>query len=153
MESLRRGAAGWSGLEEAMLLPTSQRKKVWISVAYTLPLHTGVIVSLCQSVSAALNLIIMVSTFQEAPKHPGEILTGDEVKRPCKTSSGLKPGPSGTDAVFLCSPYDKAWCFCMNGTSLSSIYFPLHPHRPGMESSRRHSTSLSELWNVSFIKH
>ena len=114
MESLRRGAAGWSGLEEAMLLPTSQRKKVWISVAYTLPLHTGVIVSLGQSVSAALNLIIMVSTFQEAPKHPGEILTGDEVKRPCKTSSGLKPGPSGTDAVFLCSPYDKAWCFCMN---------------------------------------
>ena len=93
MESLRRGAAGWSGLEEAMLLPTSQRKKVWISVAYTLPLHTGVLVSLCQSVSAALNLISMVSTSQEAPKHPGEMLAGDGVRRPCKTSSSLKPGP------------------------------------------------------------
>ena len=92
-ESLRRGAAGWSGLEEAVLLPTSQWKKVCLFVAYTLPLHTGVIVSLCQSVSAALNLISMVSTSQEALKHPGEMLAVDEVKRPCKTSSGLKPGP------------------------------------------------------------
>ena len=83
-----------------MLLPTSQRKKVWLSVAYTLPLLTGVLVSLCQSVSAALNLISMISTSQEAPKHPGEMLAADEVKRSCKTSSGLKPGPPGTDAVF-----------------------------------------------------
>ena len=49
--------SGWSGLEEAVLLPTSQWKKVWLFVAYSLPLHTGVIISLCQIVSAALNLI------------------------------------------------------------------------------------------------
>ena len=47
----------WSVLEEAVLLPTSQEKKVWLFVAYTLPLHTGVIVSLCQSASASVNLI------------------------------------------------------------------------------------------------
>ena len=87
-----------------MLWPTSQGKKVWLFVAYTLPLHTGVIVSLCQSVSAALNLISMVSTSQEVPKHPGEMLAEDKVNRPCKTSRGLKPGPLGTDAVFLCCP-------------------------------------------------
>ena len=81
-----------------MLLPKSQQK-VWLFIAYTLPLHTGVIVSLCQSVSASLNLISMVSTSQEVLKHPGEILAVDEVKRTCKTSSSLKPGPPGTDAV------------------------------------------------------
>ena len=87
-----------------MLLPKSQQKKVWLFIAYTLPLHTGVIVSLCQSVSASLNLISMVSTSQEVPKHPGEILAVDEVKRTCKTSSSLKPGPPGTDAVFPLLP-------------------------------------------------
>ena len=87
-----------------MLLPTIKGKKVWLFVAYTLPLHTGVIVSLCQSVSAAFNLISMVSTSQEVSQHPGEMLTVDEVKRPWKTSSGLKPRPPGTDAVFLCCP-------------------------------------------------
>ena len=87
-----------------MLRPTSQGKKVWLFVAYTLPLHTGVIVSLCQSVSAALNLISIVSTSQEVPKHPGEILAVDEVKRPCKTSRCLNQCPHGTDAVFLCCP-------------------------------------------------
>ena len=69
-----------------MLLPKSQQKKVWLFIAYTLPLHTGVIVSLCQSVSAPVNLISMVSTSQEVPKHPGEMLAVDEVRRPCKTS-------------------------------------------------------------------
>ena len=87
-----------------MLLPKSQQKKVWVFIAYTLPLHTGVIVSLCQSVSASLNLISMVSTSQEVLKHPGEILAVDEVKRTCKTSSSLKPGPPGTDAVFPLLP-------------------------------------------------
>ena len=87
-----------------MLLPKSQQKKVWLFIAYTLPLHTGVIASLCQSVPAALNLISMVSTSQEVPKHPGEILAVDEVKRTCKTSSSLKPGPPGTDAVFPLLP-------------------------------------------------
>ena len=87
-----------------MLLPASQGKKVWLFIAYTLPLHTGVIVSLCQSVSAALNLISMVSTSQEVPQHPGEMLAVDEVKRPWKPSSGLKPGPPGTNAVYLCCP-------------------------------------------------
>ena len=84
-------------------------------------LHTGVIISLFQSVSAALNLISMVSISQEAPKHPGELLAGDEVNRPCKTSSGLKPGSLGTDAVFLCSMYYKAWCFCMNGDCFNCL--------------------------------
>ena len=107
-----------------MLLPTSQRKKVCLFVTYTLPLHTGVIVSLCRSVSAALNLINMVSTSQEVLKHSGEMLALDGVKRPCKTSSGLKPGPPGTDVVFLCCPYDKAWCFRMNGTALILHIFP-----------------------------
>ena len=60
--------------------------------------------------------------FQEAPKHPGEMLAGDGGRRPCKTSSGLKPGPPGTDAVFLCCPYDKAWCFCMNGDCFNHPY-------------------------------
>ena len=68
-----------------MLLPKSQQK-VWLFIAYTLPLHTGVIVSLCQSVSAPVNLISMVSTSQEVPKHPGEMLAVDEVRRSCKTS-------------------------------------------------------------------
>ena len=97
----------------------SQRKKVCLFVAYTLPLHTGVLVSLCQSVSAALNLISMISTSQEAPKHPGETLAGDGVRRPCKTSSSLKPGPPGSHEVFLCCLYYKAWCFFMNGDCFS----------------------------------
>ena len=87
-----------------MLLPTIKGKKVWLFVASTQPQHTGVIVSLCQSVSAALNLISMVSTSQQVPQHPGEMLAVDEVKRPWKTSSGLKPGPPGTNAVYLCCP-------------------------------------------------
>ena len=114
--------SGWSGLEEAVLLPTSQRKKVCLFVAYTLPLHTGVIVSLCQSVLAALNLISMVYTSQEAPKHPEEMLAVDGVRRPCKTSRGLQPGPLGSHAVFLSCPYDKAWGFCMNGDCFNPPY-------------------------------
>ena len=111
-----------------MLLPTNQQKKVWLSVAYTLLLHTGVIVSLRQSVSVALNLISMVSTSQEAPKHPGQMLAGDGVKRPWKTSSGLKPGPPTSHAVFLCCRYEKAWCFCMNGDRFNppSIFRSIH---------------------------
>ena len=111
-----------------MLLPKSQREKVWLSVAHTLPLHTGVLVSLCQSVSAALNLISMISTSQEAPKHPGETLAGDGVRRPCKTSSNLKPGPPGSHEVFLCCRYDKAWCFYMNGDCFNPPYisFPIY---------------------------
>ena len=109
-------------------MPTSQWKKVCLFVAYTLPLHTGVIVSLCQSVSAALNLISMASTFQEAPKHPGEMLAVDGVRRPCKTSSNLKPGPPGSHEVFLCCRYDKAWCFYMNGDCFNPPYisFPIY---------------------------
>ena len=64
-----------------------------LSQWYLVSLPTGVIVSLRQSVSVALNLISMVSTSQEVPKHPGEMLAVGEVKRPFKTSSGLKPGP------------------------------------------------------------
>ena len=85
-------------------------------------LLTGVLVSLCQSVSAALNLISMVSTSQEAPKHPGEMLAGDGGRRPCKTSSGLKPGPPGSHAIFLCCPCDKAWCFFINGDCFNTPY-------------------------------
>ena len=87
-----------------MLLPMIKWKKVWLFVAYTLPLHTGVIVSLCQSVSAALNLISMVSTSQEVPQHLGEMLAVDEVKRPWKTGRCLNQGPHGTDAALLCCP-------------------------------------------------
>ena len=83
---------------------------------------------LVQSVSAALNLINMVSTSQEAPKHPGEMLAVDGVRRPCKTSSGLKPGPPGSHAVFLCCPYDKAWCFCMNGDRFRPPYISRSIH-------------------------
>ena len=64
----------------------------------------------------------MFSTSQEVPKHPGEMLAVDKVKRPCKTSRGLNQGPLGTDAVFLCCLYDKAWYFCMNGDCFNPQY-------------------------------
>ena len=44
----------------------------------------------------------MVSTSQEIPKHPGDMLAVDKVKRLCKSSRHLNQGPPGTDAVFLC---------------------------------------------------
>ena len=34
----------------------------------------------------------------------------------------------GTDAAFLCCPYDKAWCFCMNGDCFNSPYISLSIH-------------------------
>ena len=51
-----------------MLLPTSKLQKVWCLVAYTLLLHSGFIVSLCQSVSAALTLISYVLHFPGGTK-------------------------------------------------------------------------------------
>ena len=94
----------WSMLEEAVLLPTSQGKKVWLFIAYTLPLHTGVIVSLCQSVSASVSLISYGLHFPGGTKASRKMLAVDEVRRLCKTNRGLKKGLPGTNAVFLCCP-------------------------------------------------
>ena len=47
---------------------------------------------------------VMVSTTQEVPKHPGEMLAVNNLKSPCKTSRHLNQGPRGTIGVFLCCP-------------------------------------------------
>ena len=91
---------------------------------------------------------VMVSTSQEVPKHPGEMLAVDEVNGPCKTSRHLNQGPPGTDAVFLCCPVWQGMVILVECDPLIHNTFPLHPHRPGMESSRRYDTSISALWNA-----
>ena len=100
-----------------------------------------ILVSNCQHLSTSS---LMVSTSQEVPKHPGEMLAVDEVKRPCKTSRGLNQGPLGTNAVFLFSLTSRHGTFPWMETPLILNTFPPHPHIPGTESSRRYDTSISE---------
>lgn len=85
------------------------------------PTHRSscILVSKCVKV---LNLISMVPL----PRRHQSIRwrcasSGCGVRSP-STSSGLKPGPPGSHEVFLCCPYDKAWCFCMNGDCFNHRY-------------------------------
>ena len=48
-----------------------------------------------------------------------------EAKQDQQRSETRSPG---TDAAFLCCPYDKAWCFCMNGDCFNSPYISLSIH-------------------------
>ena len=67
-----------------------------------------ILVSNCQHLST---WSVMVSTFQEVPKHPGEMLAVDKVKRLCKTSWGLNQGLLGIEAVIVCCPVWQAMAF------------------------------------------
>jgi hypothetical protein len=94
-----------------VFLPTIKQKKIWLFIEYTLPLHTGVIVSLCQSVSAVFNLISIVSTSQEVPKHPGEMLAMDEQRGHGRPAEVRNQVPQALMQFFSAAPCDKAGDF------------------------------------------